>query len=120
MTLWVGLALFVIVDLIVVIFVIRRVMAQRAGLGGVGLAGLARFASEATEETRSYLSAHYGGDPASLPGVLQGLVDRLAQRATEQGMTLDRDTLKRFAATAVISVGAAKAGDVRAAIESVG
>ena len=119
MTLWVGLALFIIVALIVVAYVIRRVMAQRAGLGGVGLAGLARFASDATEETKSYLGAHYGGDPASLPGVLQALVDRLSQRATEQGITLDRGTLKQFAATAVISLKAAKAGDVRAAIETV-
>jgi hypothetical protein len=125
MPFWAGLALFIVVDVMVVYVVLKRVLAQRlgqtgAGAGGLpGLAGLARFASEAAAETKSYLGANYSGDPSSLAMVMQGLVDRLAQRANERGMALDRGVIKQFAATAVISLKAAKAQDVRAAIESV-
>ena len=116
---WILIAFVVVVDVIVTAFIIKRTLAKRAGLGGVGFAGLARFAKLAGEETKMYLGSNYGGDPASLPGVMQGLVDRLSQRATEQGLTLDRATLKQFAATAVISIKAAKANVVQAAIQSV-
>jgi len=125
MALWVGLALFIIVDAVVVYVVLTRALAKRVGTAGAGrtgltdVRGLVRFANDAAAEARGYFGANYGGDPASLPGVMQGLVDRLAQRAGEQGMTIDRSLLKQFAATAAISLKAAKASDVRAALESV-
>ena len=117
--LWIGVALFVVVDAVVIYFVMKKVMTQRAGLGNGGFANIARFARPAAEETKAYLAANYGGDPATLPSVLQGLVERLSQRAREQGLTLDRETLKQFAATAVVSLKAAKSSDVREALQSV-
>jgi hypothetical protein len=117
MTSGIGLALFIVVDAIVVYVVLKQVVAKRGGFAG--FLGVARFANTAAEETKGYLAANYGGDTAALPGVLQGLVERLSQRATEQGVTLDRAMLKQFAATAVISLKAAPANDVRSAMESV-
>jgi len=117
--LWVAIALFIVVDALVIALVLRKVGLGRAGPGGASLTGLAQFTSVAAEETRNYMGANYGGDPASLPGVLQGLVDRLAARASEQGLALDRQTLKQFAALSVISLQSAKAHDVRTAIASV-
>jgi hypothetical protein len=115
----IGLALFVVVDAVVVYVVLKRVLERRAGLRGAGLGEIARFAHVAAEETKLYMEANYGGDPSTLPGALSGLVDRLAERAGEQGMSLDRDTLKQFAATAVVSLRLARSGDVRAALASV-
>ena len=65
------------------------------------------------------MAANFGGDTGALPGVLQGLVDRLAARAGEQGSTFDRETLKQFAATAVVAIRAARPEDVRGAMQQV-
>ena len=117
--LWVGLVLFVVIDAIVVAVVMRRVRSKPGGVGAVSLPDLGRFTSAAAEETRRYMSANYGGDTTSLPTVLQGLVDRLAECAREQGLSLDRATLKQLAALSAISLKAASSHDVRTAIESV-
>ena len=122
--LWIGIVLFVVVDAIVVYVVLKQAMAKRAGLPGQGLAGagladMARFAKTAAEETGNYMSANYGGDASTLPAVLQGLVERLAARAREEGMTFDREALKHVAATTVILRKAARAEDVNVAMKSV-
>jgi hypothetical protein len=117
--LWIGLALFVVVDGIVVYTLLKRALAKRAALGGAGFGDLAKFASVTAEETKQYMAANFGGDTGALPGVLQGLVDRLAARAGEQGTTFDRETLKQFAATAVVAIRAARPEDVRGAMEQV-
>jgi hypothetical protein len=117
--LWVVVVVFFIVDALLIALVLRKVMLKRTGAAGATLGGLTQFTSVAAEETRNYMGGNYGGDPKSLPGVLQGLVDRLAARAAEQGLRLDRRTLKQFAALSVISVGSATARDVRSAIDSV-
>ena len=112
--LWIGIVLFVVVDAIVVYVVLKQAMAKRAGL-----ADMARFAKTAAEETGNYMSANYGGDASTLPAVLQGLVERLAARAREEGMTFDREALKHVAATTVILRKAARAEDVNVAMKSV-
>lgn len=115
----IALIAFLVIDAIVVYFVVKRAMANRAALAGAGIGAIAKFAGTAAEETKRYMEANYGGDTSTLPQVLAGLVDRLAQRAGESGLALDRDTLKQFAATAVVSLKLAKSADVRAAIASV-
>ena len=116
---WAGITLFLICDLVVVVLVVNAVRRNRAAGGGPNSSHLAHFTKTAADETRRYMSAHYGGDVTALPTALQGLVDRLASIAKDQGMALDRATLKQLAALSVISLKAAPARDVRIAIESV-
>ncbi len=124
MQLAVGLTLFLVFDAIVMFVIFKRFAARRAASGEpadlAGIGNITRFAGTASEETKNYIAANYSGDPGQLPGVLQGLVNRLAERATEQGLTFDRTTLKHFAGTAVIALKAAPQREVTAALESVG
>lgn len=117
--LWIGIALIVVVDVIVVYFVFKRVMARKAALGGGGFSNIASFAGTAAEESKAYFAANYGGDPAMLPTALQGLVNRLAQTAQERGAAIDRESLKQFAAGAAVSLRVAKSDEVRKALQSV-
>ena len=116
---WVGIALFVLVDAIVVYVVLKKAMQKRVGSGAGGLASMTGFAGTAAEESKAYLAANYGGETAMLPAALQGLVDRLGARAQEQGVTFDRESLKQLAASAVVSLKAAHPSDVLEALRSV-
>jgi hypothetical protein len=117
MPLAIFLTLFIIVDGIVMFVVLKRFYERRAAFGGNP--GITRFANLAVEEAKSTMSANYNGDPSTLPGVLQVLVERLSERAAEQGITTDRSMLKGFARNAVIAIKAAPERDVNAALESV-
>jgi hypothetical protein len=116
---WIGIVLFVLVDALVVAAVLQQVKAKRGWLGGTAIGEVARFSRAAAEETSAYMTANYGGDAAALPGVLQGLVERLAERAKADGLTIDREALKQIASTTVILQKTAPARDVNAAMNSV-
>jgi len=116
---WIGLAVFLLVDAIVLIVVLKRVLEKRGGLGGLDLAALARFARESHEEVGAYLRANYGGDSSSLPRVMQGLVDSLEQRARDQRIALDRAMLKQLAERSAAAHKVAKPRELEAAMTHV-
>jgi hypothetical protein len=115
--LWAALAVFLIVDTVIMVIVLRRVTA-RAGVAGVDLRTVGRAAECAHAQIGDYLRANWSGDPARLSHALRGVMPVLRHVAREHGMTLDDETLKVVLATSVQKHGLATATQVREALEA--
>jgi len=116
--LWYLIIAFIVVDAIVVAVVMRRAMQSR-GPGSVDLGTVMRFAKEAQQEAHEYFRANYGGNADSLPRVMQGLLDRLDERARDENLPFDRVLLKRIAIQSAGMTGAADKRAIEAASQSI-
>jgi hypothetical protein len=118
MTAWI--VLFVIVDVVVMVLVLRQVLRSRGigalGVSGVDLGALGRFATALHQEAGRYLQANYSGDPAQLPQALRGLTEIARARATEQGLALDDEVLRKLVEVSATRHKVAKPAEVRAAL----
>ncbi len=114
-------AIFVAVDIVVTLLVLRFVLAKRGGLGGAlgQLRQLAGASAELERETKEYLAANWSGDAASLPGVVEPLLAKLEGDLRARGVDLGRAQLKPFVERVILLQGRARAGDVREAMKRV-
>lgn len=114
-------ALFVLVDIVVTLAVVRFVLARRGGIAGlVGqLRGLAAVASDLERQTKDWLAANWNGDTDSLPAVVEPLLARLESDMCARGVELGRAELKPFVEQVILRQGGARAGDVREAMKRV-
>ena len=117
--LWILIVAFIVVDAVVVAVVLRRAMRTR-GPGSVDLGTVMRFAKEAHQEAHDYFRLNYGGDPASLPRVMQGLLDRLDERAHADNLPFDRVLLKQIAIQSATMQHVADKRTIEAASQSIG
>jgi hypothetical protein len=114
---WIALAAFLVLDMIVAVAVVRRVTA-RARLAGVDLRTVGRAAECAHAQIGDYLRANWSGDPAALGNALRGVMPVLRHVAREHGLVLDDATLEIVLATSVQKHGLATATQVREALKS--
>ena len=99
---WILMALFVITDIVVIAFVIRRF---RASLFTPTVPGASQGQVLASAHTMvgEYLRANYSGDPGHLATALAGLVPKLRELIVSQGIEPRPEVIH-----ALIEVSAAK------------
>jgi hypothetical protein len=114
-------AVFVLVDILVTLAVVRFEIARRGGAAAVfgKLRTLAALAPELERETKAWLAANWNGDASTLPAVVEPLLARLESDVRARGVDLGRAELKPFVEQVVLRQGAARAGDVREAMKQV-
>lgn len=83
------------------------------------LRGLATFAAEQNERIGSVVRDRWNGEPAQLPAVLDALLTDLEHDAEEQGLWLDRETLKSMLVVALRSNRVVDSDVVLEALEKV-
>jgi hypothetical protein len=115
------IALAVAVDVAVTSAIVVWVLRKRGLLGSIGadLPKIRAFGDSVRNLTGDYLRSNYGGDPESLPGVLDSLLSQLDQKAQEQGLTLRRDSLKKVLLRTIAAQSTVSARDAKAALKKV-
>lgn len=121
------IAIDIVVTVGVVALLVRRAKIAKGIAGPAGSAvtaishfrELAAFAKEQHQRIGDYMRANWSGDPAQLPGALEGLLDRLEEEARAKGLGFDRDALKTLVATSLRSHRIARPNDVGNALERV-
>jgi hypothetical protein len=115
----VWIALFLIVDAVIVYFVIKHTLEKRreSGIERVDFRKLADFTKEIHRETGRYLEANYSGDPGQLPQALSGVLTVARTRAEERGLALDADSLRKLVEVSAVKHRVAKADQIRTALE---
>jgi len=122
--------LFVIFDVVMVLFFVNRVsstLSSKLGSGAVnpsgsGLMGLLSFIrGAATELDRAiveYLQANYSGHKEQLPEALRGAVERARSLALSKSVTVDEDTLRTLVVQIAVSHKIASRADALEAMRS--
>jgi hypothetical protein len=116
---WLALVLFVVVDVVVILVIMRRFSASMLGLMLPGGDRNKLFES-VHAMVGDYLRANYSGDPRQLPGALGGLVPKLRDMLRSNGVEPRPEVVR-----ALIEVSAAKhriasARELREALATVG
>lgn len=121
MKLAVAFLIFILADALVLFFVFRKVAAKgiQTAAGGehIDVGQLVAFSKQIHEETGRWLQANYSGDPAQLPEAIHGLMELARTRATENGLRLDDDVLRKLVETSALHHHAGKAAEIRTALD---
>lgn len=119
MPVWVWIVIAALaVEAIVLAFVFTRVRVRWA-VTWQQVGDLKAFAADVDQLVTSYVPAHYGGQPAELPGVLSALLDRTRTLASSRGLALDEDVLRSLLVQAVAARRVAGRGDAQRAMDAV-
>jgi hypothetical protein len=100
---WVALAAFIIVDVVVTVAVLKGVLAVDSSLKVLTAMPDRKIVEAAHELVGQYLKANYSGDPNSLPAALNGVVPQVTELIRESGAEPGPDVVK-----ALIAISAAK------------
>ena len=116
---WPALAAFIVVDLVITFFVLRRVLARAERPRGLDFVQLRPLSDAIHERVGEHLRANYGGEPDQLPAVLATLMPELREIGRQRGLTADDDTLEAALLVAVTAHGLANPRQVRDALAKV-
>ena len=117
--LWIAIGLFVVLDVVVTILVVRRVRAGILKVSGLDLSKIGPVTVAFHERIGNYMQANYSGDLGQLPDALRGLLPVLRDVAREQGLPLDDDLIKVALTASVTKHRIASAGQVREALAQI-
>jgi hypothetical protein len=114
--------LFVFVEVLATIIVVRAVLSNRGGfsaLFGIDLKRIMALSNEMERETEEYLRANWSGDPMTLSTALTPLLDKFEARVREQALPVSREQLKPMLGRLVLARQLASAHDVQEALKLV-
>lgn len=116
---WIGLALFVVTDIVVIALVIRRF---RANLLGPTMPGtnMGKIVESAHALVGEYLRANYSGDPGHLATALGGLLPRLRELVESHGVEPRPEVVQALIEVSAAKHGIASARRVREALATIG
>ena len=116
---WIGLALFVLADVVVIGFVIQRF---RSSLLGTSIPGVhhGRMLKAAHAMVGEYLRANYSGDPSHLATALGGLVPRVRELVASHGVEPRPEMVRALIEVSAARQGIASARQVREALAAIG
>jgi len=116
---WLALALFVITDAIVIVFVVRRF---RANLPGSGFAGARTgpVLASAHAMVGEYLRANYSGDPSHLATALGGLIPHVRELLRAQGIEPRPDVVRALVEVSATRHRVASPRQIREALQAIG
>ena len=115
---WIVLAVFVITDLVVIAWVIRRFRANLF-LPTAMDAHPGKVLAEAHEMVGEYLRANYSGDPAHLATALAGLLPRVRALAERDGINPRPEVIRVLIELSAARHGIATAQQIRQALASI-
>ena len=83
-------------DVVITTAALFWLLRRRGLIGSIGadLGRIRAFSESIQQPVASYLRANYGGDPETLPTVLEGLLGEIEAEAREQKLSLTREALK--------------------------
>lgn len=111
---------FVAFDLVVTAALVLFLVKRRAGaLGPAGIKGLREVMAVMQPEIDTAFQAGWSGDPSTLPGLLEPLLERLESEMQSRQLPADRATLKRTLGGLVASRRLAKSRDIDEALARV-
>jgi hypothetical protein len=116
---WPALAAFIVIDLVITFFVLRRVLTRAERPGGLDFVQLRPLSDAIHERVGEHLRVNYSGQPDQLPAVLAALMPELREIARQRGLTADDDTLKAALLVAVSAHGLANPRQLRDALAKV-
>ena len=116
---WIALALFVVVDVVVITLVIRRF---RASLLGLALPGGDRnkLFESIHAMVGDYLRVNYSGDPQQLPTAIGGLLPQLRDMLRSHGVEPRPEVLRALLEISAVKHRVASPKDVRQALATLG
>ena len=100
---WAVLALFVVMDIIVIAVVFRRMSPALRLLGFSGGTERSQLLKSAHTMVGDYLRVNYSGDPGQLPTALRGLMPQLRDLLRSQGVEPEPEVVQ-----ALVEISAAK------------
>ena len=111
----------VAIDIVVSAAVVVWVMRRRGLVGSIGadLDRIRKFTESVHEPIANYLRANYGGDPATLPAVLESLLAVVEGEAKKNSLSLSRDALKMILLRVIASQNEVPAGLAMTALKKV-
>lgn len=119
------IALFVAVDAVITVIVLRRHRAAQASAPGdslpvmLDLGKLRGFADAIHPRIGDYVRTNWSGDPEALPGVLAVVVENATAEARSRGLDLDRTVIKRVVEHSIAAHKLAGGAVVREAMKRV-
>ncbi|MGH7729944.1 MAG: hypothetical protein ACRENJ_01690 [Candidatus Eiseniibacteriota bacterium] len=116
---WIGVALFVITDIVFILFVIRRFRANLLGAAVPG-ANQGQILQAAHAMVGEYLRANYSGDPGHLATALGGLLPRLRELVVSHGVEPRREVLHALIEVSAEKHRIASAREIRQALAAIG
>jgi hypothetical protein len=113
------IAIVVAVDLVITVALVIWIVRRKSAESGYDLGRLKSFADSTHAMIGEYVRANWNGRPDALPGVLNGLLDRLEAEAGRQGLALDRTLLRGHLARSVASHRIAEQRDLDEALRQI-
>ncbi len=116
---WIALALFVVVDAVVIALVIRR---MSGGLLGLVLPGgdRSRLFESVHAMVGDYLRVNYSGDPQQLPAAVAGLVPKLRDMLRSHGVEPSADVVRTLIQVSAAKHRVASSRELREALATIG
>jgi len=115
---WIALALFVVTDIVVIAFVIRRFRANLLGPTMPG-AHMGRIVESAHGMVGEYLRANYSGDPGHLATALASLQPRVRELVESHGVEPRPEVVQALIEVSAAKHGIASARQVREALATI-
>lgn len=116
---WIALALFVIIDAVIIVVMIRRFS---SGMLGLMLPGGDRnkLFESVHAMVGDYLRVNYSGDPQQLPTALGGLVPKLRDMLRSHGVEPRPEVVRALIEVSAAKHRVASTRQLREALETVG